>query len=121
EGSGVSAPISRDRSAPVRYPPNWVPLSVPAPARTARISAVPDRLGMAERPHLSTRLRSSAPRRSEPSPRFQAGGRSAAPPPSAAPAFELLESKLFPPRVRSGTVPREKLITLIEGSRAVPV
>jgi LuxR family maltose regulon positive regulatory protein len=30
------------------------------------------------------------------------------------PAFELLESKLRPPRVRAGTVPRETLISLLE-------
>ena len=39
----------------------------------------------------------------------------------SAPAFELLESKLLPPQGRGGTVPREELISLVEGSRAMPV
>jgi LuxR family maltose regulon positive regulatory protein len=42
--------------------------------------------------------------------------------PSPEPAFELLESKLRPPRVRDGTVPRETLIGLLEErSGAMPI
>ena len=37
------------------------------------------------------------------------------------PAFELLESKLLPPRGHDGTVPRAGLIDRIERSRSVPV
>jgi len=37
------------------------------------------------------------------------------------PDFELLESKLLPPRGRAGTVPRSALIGLVEGSRSIPV
>jgi len=39
----------------------------------------------------------------------------------AAPAIELLESKLRPLHDRSGTVPRAKLIGLVESSAAIPI
>ena len=39
----------------------------------------------------------------------------------AAPAFELLESKLRPPQERSGTVSRAKLIGLLESARETPI
>ena len=39
----------------------------------------------------------------------------------AAPAFELLESKLRPPQERSGTVSRAKVIGLLESARETPI
>ena len=62
---------------------------------------------------MATRLRSSASRTAD-----AARGSGAL---SVGPAFELLESKLLPPRARGATVAREALLTMLAGSHAIPV
>ena len=68
---------------------------------------------------VTTHLRSSTPSVRDVSPALEARGKSDAA--ERALAFELLESKLRPPQGRFGTVSRDRLIGVLESSRAAPV
>jgi LuxR family transcriptional regulator, maltose regulon positive regulatory protein len=68
---------------------------------------------------VTARLRSSTQRVRDVSPTLKAAGKSATA--ERALAFELLESKLRPPQGRLGTVSRDRLISVLESSRAAPV
>jgi LuxR family transcriptional regulator, maltose regulon positive regulatory protein len=54
-------------------------------------------------------------------PAAQRVGSPPGPAPSPVPAFDLLESKLQPPRLLAGSVPRTSLLELLEASSSIPV
>ena len=70
---------------------------------------------------MSTQLKPSGPRRRKSARLPEAPPKNATSTPTSAPPFELLESKLLPPRGHGGAVLREEVISALEGSRGTPV